>query len=81
MFAILGMDHSKYNGLLSRFTISDTSVVSADLPTLELLMLGEDRRKADLGIVNSPSHSANRVTQDPGTRPQLPAYTTLFRSR
>ena len=62
MFAILGMDHSKYDGLLSRFISGDTSVVSADLPTLELLMLGEDRRKAALGIANSPSHSANRAT-------------------
>ena len=59
MFAILGMDHSKYDGLLSRFTSGDTSVVSADLPTLELLMLGEDRRKAALGIIDSPAPSAN----------------------
>ena len=62
LFAILGMDHSKYDGLLSRFTSGDASVISADLPTLEILMAGEDRRKAALGITPAPAPSANRVT-------------------
>ena len=34
IFAILGMYHSKYDGLLSRFTSGNTSVVLADFPTL-----------------------------------------------
>ena len=45
LFAILGMDHSKYDGLLSRFTSGDTSVVSADLPALELLIWGRSVAK------------------------------------
>ena len=65
LFAILGMDHSKYDGLLSRFTSGDASVVTADLPALELLMLGEDRRKEAMGITPVPIPSANRATQGP----------------
>ena len=65
LFAILGMDHSKYDGLLSRFTSGDASVVGADLPTLEHLMMGEDRRKEAMGITSAPIPSANRATQGP----------------
>ena len=64
-FAILGMDHSKYDGLLSRFTSGDTSIVLADLPTLKILMAGEDCRNLALGITLAPAPSANRVTQGP----------------
>ena len=59
LFAILSMDHSKYDGLLSRFTSGDTSVVLADLPTLEILMAGEDRRNVALGITPAPAPSAS----------------------
>ena len=65
LFAILGMDHSKYDGLLSRFTSGDASVVLADIPTLEILMAGEDRQKAALDITPAPTPSANCVTQGP----------------
>ena len=73
LFVILGMDHSKYDGLLSRFTSGDASVVSADHPTLKILMAGEDCRKAALGLTPAPAPSTNRATQgnrDPqaGTR-------------
>ena len=67
------MDHSKYDGLLSRFPSGDASVVLADLPTLEILMAGEDPRKAALGLTPAPAPSTNHATQgnhDPqaGTR-------------
>ena len=63
LFTILGMDHSKYDGLLSRFTSGDTSVILGNLPTLELLMMGEYRCKAALGITPDPTPSANCATQ------------------
>ena len=69
LFAILVMYHSKYNGLLSCFTSGDTLVVMADLPTLELLMLGEERRKAAMGLSTAPSPPANWATQSDTTRP------------
>ena len=63
LFAILGRHHSKYDGLLSRFTSHNTSVILADPPTLDLLMVGKDHCKAALGITPVPAPSANRVTQ------------------
>ena len=63
LFAKLGMGYSKYDGLLSHFTSGDPSIVLVDIPTLELLMTGEDRCRAALCITPGPAPSANRVTQ------------------
>ena len=62
-FAIIGMDHFKYNSLLSRFTSCDASVDSVDLPTLKILMSGYNCRKVALCITPDPALSASRVTQ------------------
>ena len=72
LFAILGLDYFKFDGLLSCFTSGDASVVSVDLPTLTLVA-GEDRQQTALDITLAPAPSANRATQgdpDPqaGTR-------------
>ena len=63
LFAILGVDYSKYDDLLSCFTSGDTSVVLADLATMELLVMGEDCCRTALGITTAPALSATRVTQ------------------
>ena len=62
LFAILGMDHSKYDGLLSRFTLGDASVVLVYLLTLQILMSGEDHHNAALGITPAPALAANCPT-------------------
>ena len=63
LFAIIGMDHFKYDRLLSRFISCDTSVDLVDLPTLKILMLGYNCRKLALCITPDPALSASRVTQ------------------
>jgi len=62
LFAILGMDHSKYGGLLSRFTSgsSDPAIITASLSQLEAKMTNTDTRKEAMRITPSPIQSAAR---------------------
>ena len=45
IFCLLAMTDNRYNGILSYYAAGDTVVVTANLTTLESLMMGEDERK------------------------------------
>ena len=50
IFCLLEMTDNRQHGILSHYAAGDTSVVSADIITLESLMMGEDERKKILGL-------------------------------
>ena len=56
IFCLLGMSDNKYDGILSHYVAGDYVVVSADLTTLESLMMGEDERKKILGLAPTVAH-------------------------
>ena len=66
IFCLLGMSDNKYDGILSRYAAGYSTVVSANLTTLESLMMGEDERKKILGLAPSeapPPTMAQRTTE------------------
>ena len=75
LFALLGMDHSKYNGLLARFTSGNPSIVTANMSQLETKMTDEDSRKMAMGISPTPFPSASRVSNREPTSRQAPSPT------
>ena len=50
IFCLSEMTDNRHDGILSHYAAGNTSVVSADLTTLESLMMGEDERKKILGL-------------------------------
>ena len=73
LFALLGMDHQKYDGLLLRYTSGNPSIIAADLPQLERQMKDEDARKEAMGITIPPPSSIKRAS---GQAPPKPTETT-----
>ena len=76
LFALIGMDHTKYDGLLSRFTSGDPAIVTADLSQLEAKMTEEDSRKEAMGMTSTPipptSESPTRTPHHAKHRRLLP---------
>ncbi len=62
MFAILGMHHDQYSGLLARYTSGEPAIVNATIAEIERLMLDGDSRRRAMGIDPTlNTASANRV--------------------
>ena len=59
LFAILGLDSGRYDGIINRFTGGNPTIVNADLGTLEYLLIQEDVRKRTLGVSSESRPSAN----------------------